>query len=51
MVDKVRLVIPDEKLKDFSQFRHLSLRLGRKRRRRGRNLYKRQLAQIRRVLR
>lgn len=50
MKNKVRLVIPDEKLKDFSQFRNLRLNLnGRKPG--GKNLYKRQLNRIRRMLR
>lgn len=48
-MEKVKLIIPETELKDFSSFKHLKLNLNGKRPR-GRNLYKRQLNRIRRVL-
>lgn len=49
-MEKIKLVIPDEKLRDFSQFKRLKLNVnGRKPR--GKNYYKKQLARVRRLLR
>jgi len=50
MDEKIRLVIPDEKLRDFSQFKDLKLNLNGKKHK-SKNLYKRQLNAIRRTLR
>lgn len=50
MKTEIKLIMPETELKDFSGFKHLKLNLnGRKPR--GRNFYKKQLNQIRRVLR
>jgi len=47
---RIKLVIPEAELRDFSGFKSLKLNLdGRKPK--GRNLYKRQLNKLRRVLR
>ena len=50
-MEKVKLVISEEKLKDFPSFKNLKLNLNSKKPRKGKNFYKKQLSQIRRVLR
>jgi len=49
-MEKVKLVIPDEELKDFSRFKHMKLNLNGSKHKKS-NLYKKQLSQIRRLLR
>jgi len=48
---KIKLVLPEEELKDFPWFKHLKLNLNGHKPRKGKNLYKRRLNQIRRLLR
>jgi len=49
-MEKIKLVLPDEELRDFSRFRNMKLNVDGNRHKK-RNLYKKQLSQIRRLLR
>lgn len=51
-MDKIKLILPEEKLKELPKLHNLRLNLnGRKPRKGGKNTYKRALAQFRRSLR